>query len=137
MKKMLIFTVIILSYHLLLFSIPLLIFLASIYWSSEALLNIIPWILGTLVLLSPFLAIFLGYHLIINSITPIGRLTPIIVNYIGYSPLLLLCFLLSSQWNPRDYLLFVSLPFLLGLLSNLATFISNSLRPVLIKVLSL
>jgi hypothetical protein len=134
MKKMLAFTFILLAYNILLLSIPLLIFLASIYWSNEAVLDILPWIYTPLVLVSPVLAVFLGYHLVNNSIAPIGWLIPIVVNYLGFSPFLLLCLLLSSLWNPRDYFLIVSLPILLGLLSNFAAFVGNSLCPVCVLV---
>jgi hypothetical protein len=134
MKKMLTFTFIILAYNILLLCIPLLIFLASIYWSNEAVLDILPWIYSPLVLASPVLAVFLGYHLVNNSITPIGWLIPIVVNYLGFLPFSLLYLLLNSLWNPRDYYLIVSLPILLGLLSKLAVFVGNSLRPLCVLI---
>ena len=81
----------------------MLIFLASSYWFNEALLNIFPRIFSLLALLSLVLAVFLGYRLANHSITLIDRLTPIVVNYLGFSPFLVLCLLLSPQWNPPDY----------------------------------
>jgi hypothetical protein len=128
MKKTLIFSFIILSYNILLLIIPLLIFLASLNSTPQALVNTILFIYSPFVLLSPFLTIVLGYHAAKVNVTPIGWLIPIIISLIGFSPFIFLFFLLSSLWSPFDYLLVIALPILLGLLTNFVAFINNFLH---------
>lgn len=134
MQKILLFTFIIFSYNILLLILPLLIFITSLSFANQILLNIIPWIYSPFVLLSPLLTIGLGYLVIRDRLNPFSWPIPIIISLISSSPFLWLYCLFSSLGNPIDYFLLIGLPVLFGLLADLIAFGANSFRQFVARV---
>ncbi len=120
MKKILLTVLFIFSYNLFLLVLPILIFLGSLSFSSEIFIKFFPWIYWPFLFLSPILAIYLGLRIAIDKTLKVVWFTTIIINFLGYSPFILIYFLLNSLWNLFDYLLLVSFPISLGLCANLA-----------------
>lgn len=117
MKKLIIFSFILLSYHILLLITPVIIFLSTLSFTPKKFLDGLYLIFLILAVFSPILTIALSYRISQENFFKKSWLAPIIISFIGFSPFYFFYFFVSSLWNPRDFLLIVSFPILLGLIA--------------------
>lgn len=124
MRKIIFFTLILMAYNFFLLILPVVFFICSLSFSRDSLLNAFPWFYGLLALFSPVLAIVLGYRSGRYKIR-FPWLSPILISWGGFLPLLFFYALLNSVWNLTDYCLLFFFPVSLGLLADLAVWIRN------------
>ena len=118
MRKIIVCTFIIFFYNVFLLILPVILFLAFVKWSNPSSLYFLTWIYFPFILLSPLLSITMGYIMIKDRVNIANGLIPVITIFIGCLPIFGFYRFINSLWIPVDYLLFLGIPILLGLIAD-------------------
>lgn len=82
-------------------------------------MNCFPSLFQTLLIFSPILAILLSLRSTPSKDQPLGWIFPILVSIIGYTPLIVFYFFITSQIIIRDCIIVLFFPILIGSLAFL------------------
>lgn len=114
MKKLFLYTFIIITFNLTLLIIPLLLFLLCLSVPSTSFFEVFHWFYLPFVIASPILVVILGYRIYKMTHKP---WIPPLMSWIGFSPIWLSYLMLTTPWNYRDMAIVLLTPLLLGLIA--------------------
>lgn len=123
MKQIFRYTLIILTFHLLVLLIPVIVFLISLSQPGISILNTFRWFYLPLVFLSPVLILTLCYRIACHQAT--RPWMAVISGFIGFSPIWLSYLALATPWNLRDLGIVIFSPIFLSLIAVVMTKFTN------------
>jgi hypothetical protein len=100
MKKILLYTLLILTFNLTILIIPLLVFLISLSVPGVSIFDTFRWFYFPMILFSPILILILCYRIARRQIQ--RPWIAMFIAFIGFSPIWLAYMFLTSPWNWRD-----------------------------------
>ncbi len=103
------------TYHILLIALPINFFLIGL--KVPLFIDLLPWIFYPFLFFSPILTVLLSIHSTPANKQPFGWIFPIVVSFVGYTPIILSFFFITSLTNIRDCILILSFPILIGLVA--------------------
>jgi hypothetical protein len=115
MKQVILYALIIITFHLTVLLIPLIVFLIGLSLPGVSLLNTFYWFYWPYIISSPILILVLCYRIADRQTT--RPWIAICTAFIGFSPIWLSYLSFTTTWNPRDLAIVLFSPILLGLIA--------------------
>lgn len=115
LKKIIFYTLIIISFNLFVLILPFLLFLLILSFPHSGIYDCFLWFYVPMLITSPLLTIICCYRLALKQNQQPWLLT-MAISTIGFSPVWLTYLSLTSFWNTRDLLLVFLTPPLLGII---------------------
>ena len=123
MKKLFYFSLLGLTYNLLLLILPFVLFLLGISFSHNLYIDAFLWIYFIFLLSSPIFILVLAYRSFQLYHGHYRYMGPFLVSFLSFSPLWYLSIQFSCLWGIRDYLSTLSVPLFTAILAcTLANF---------------
>lgn len=115
MKQVILYTLIIITFHLTVLLIPLMVFLIGLSLPKVLFLNTFQWLYWPYIISSPILILVLSYRIAVRQTS--RPWIAICIAFIGFSPIWLSYLSFATPWNPRDLAIVLFSPILLGFIA--------------------
>ena len=127
MKQVILYALIIITFHLMLLLIPLFVFLISLSLPGVSFPNTYYWFYWPSIIASPVLILVLCYRIAIRQAT--RPWIAICAAFSGFSPIWLSYLFFTNPWNPIELSTVLFSPILLGVIAVIMAKINQKNRP--------